>query len=229
MKYFGDGLSEKHRELSGLIRRKDGFAPAAELLLELHAALHLSEVSGGGVNEADLLFRDLSPAEYAFMPSPKDETVAWAVWHIARIEDLTINMLAAGLEQVFNAERKERINAFCSDTGNSMTGDEIIRFSNEIRFEELLAYRNAVGMRTREIIKGLSAGDMKRKITPEGINKIRSEGGVASGSEWLLEYWGKKDVAGILLMPATRHLMLHLNDCSKYKYKIRTVKREVKT
>lgn len=33
---------------------------------------------------------------------------------------------------------------------------------------------------------------------------------------------GKKDVAGILLIPLTHHVMLHLNDCCKWKEYIRS-------
>ena len=43
-------------------------------------------------------------------------------------------------------------------------------------------------------------------------------------SLWLLEFWGKKDVAGILLMPPTRHMLLHLNDCCRWKLEIRNRK-----
>ena len=35
------------------------------------------------------------------------------------------------------------------------------------------------------------------------------------------DFWAKKDIAGILLMPPTRHVMLHLNDCCKWKLAIR--------
>ena len=53
------------------------------------------------------------------------------------------------------------------------------------------------------------------------------EGGVTQQEEsaWLLDFWGKKDVAGLLLMPPTRHVMLHLNDCCRWKQEIRTKKK----
>ena len=38
----------------------------------------------------------------------------------------------------------------------------------------------------------------------------------------IFDIWAKKDVAGLLLMPPTRHAMLHLNDCCKWKEQIRT-------
>ncbi len=49
------------------------------------------------------------------------------------------------------------------------------------------------------------------------------EGGVLEHPESsrLLEFWGKKDVAGIILMPITCHQIVHLSDCIKLKQKIK--------
>ena len=49
--------------------------------------------------------------EYAVMPTSKDETIAWVLWHIARVEDLTMNILAAWDKQVFYQEWKGRMKA----------------------------------------------------------------------------------------------------------------------
>ncbi|EQE04021.1 hypothetical protein [Clostridioides difficile] len=47
----------------------------------------------------------------------------------------------------------------------------------------------------------------------------------AEDSIWLLDFWGNKDIAGILLMPPTRHVILHLNDCCKWKEYFHTKKK----
>lgn len=84
---------------------------------------------------------------------------------------------------------------------------------------ELLRYRDDVGKRTREIISQLSESDMKRKFTSEHRERILMSGGVVSHpeSEWLADFWTQKDAAGIILMPLTRHQLLHLNQCGKIK------------
>ena len=33
----------------------------------------------------------------------------------------------------------------------------------------------------------------------------------------LTDFWGKRDVAGLLLMPANRHLIVHLNEALRLK------------
>lgn len=224
MKYFGEGLSGLHKELNQIIRKKDHIEQAKTLFLELHAKLNPSEVSATEANEVDALLDGLTREEYAIMPTSKDETVAWVFWHLARIEDLTMNLLVAQKQQVFNDRWKERLNVFIADTGNALSDDEIMDLSKKVNIQELLQYHNDVAKRTREIVKGLKAEDMKRKVCPADLERILNEGGVTKQEEsvWLLDFWGKKDVAGILLMPPTRHTMLHLNDCCKWKEQFRT-------
>lgn len=223
MKYFGDGLSEKHKELNKIIRKENEIKHSKKLFLEIHESLHLSKISDTKQNEVDNLLGDLSNKEYAFMPTSKDETIAWVLWHIARIEDLTMSILVACGEQLFDDKWMQKMNTPIIDTGNALTDDEIMDLSKNLNITELLNYRNEVGKRTRKIVMGLTAGDIKCKISSSNIEKILLNGGVTNHKEsiWLLDFWGKKDVAGILLMPPTRHEMLHLNDCCKWKENIR--------
>lgn len=231
MKYFGNGLSERHKELNQMIRKASEFERSKALFLEIHAKLHLSIVSNTEKNEVDALLSDLERNEYAIMPTNKDETIAWAFWHIARLEDLTMNILVARKEQVFNPEWKERLNVEISDTGNALTDEQIMALSRNINIVELINYRNAVAQRTRDIIGSLHAVELKRQICSADLTAILSVGGVTQqeNSKWLLDFWGKKDVAGILLMPPTRDAMLHLNDCCKWKESIRTKKKFYRT
>ena len=219
MKYFGDGLSEKHKQLNQIIRKPDKIEQSKELFLELHAKLHLSEMSNSEQNEVDELICDLSNNEYAIMPTIKDETIAWVLWHTARIEDLTMSFLVSDEEQLFSEDWKNKLNAPITDTGNALSDDEIINLSKSLVISELLNYRNEVGKRTRKIVSKLEPDNLKRQVSPLGIEKILLEGGVTRQEEsiWLVDFWSKKDVAGILLMPPTRHVILHLNDCCKWK------------
>jgi hypothetical protein len=43
MKYFGEGLSEKHKESGKIIHNKYEISQAKSLFLDIHANLHLSE------------------------------------------------------------------------------------------------------------------------------------------------------------------------------------------
>jgi hypothetical protein len=108
-----------------------------------------------------------------------------------------------------------------------MSPDEIRNFSISINMNELREYRKEVGKNTQKIIKALKQNDLQRKFRKDQVDRIFKEGGVvdAEDSKWLLDFWGRKTVAGILLMPVTRHQFGHLNDSLRIKEKyLKTIK-----
>jgi hypothetical protein len=103
-----------------------------------------------------------------------------------------------------------------------MDRDEIANFSNTVDIEALRAYRMAVGRRTREVILQLQPADLKRKVRAADLQQVRDEGAVVAAADGIAQYWGKRDVAGLLLlMPATRHNLVHLNEALEIKRKLR--------
>lgn len=189
----------------------------------MHSLAHASEMSGTAARTfEDELWKDLEEHAFRTMPTPKDVTIAWNIWHITRIEDITANILIADDTQVINGnDWPLKMNVSIFDTGNAMTDAEIIAFSSAVNMNGLRDYRIAVGRKTVEIIKHLRPEDLKRKFKPAQLQRILDEGGVleGEGSKWLLDFWGRKTVAGILLMPITRHQIVHISDSFKLKEK----------
>lgn len=203
-----------------LIRTADGFDEAMQICMDLHASVHFSDVSNTQQpTYADLICAGLVDEDYKQRPLKNSYTIAWNIWHMTRIEDLTMNLLVRETEQVFNADWQKQINTPISDTGNAMNKEEMVTFSKPLDIDALLAYRNAVGLQTRAILKTLSESDMRLPVSTNGTERVLSEGGVTEhpDSIWLQEFWGNKDIAGILLLPITRHQCVHWNDAAKIK------------
>ena len=74
-----------------------------------------------------------------------------------------------------------------------------------------------MGRRTREVVAQLQPGDLKQKVDPARLEQVRAEGAVVEAAWGIAEYWGKRNFAGLLLMPATRHNLVHLNEILKLK------------
>ena len=202
-------------KLRKLIKSSKAFESAIELALEIHAITHTSEVSSSDIPTfCDDLLNGLANEDYCVMPTKKDETIAWHLWHITRIEDLVGNLLITGQSQIFSDEWITKLNVTVRDTGNAMIDRQIIEFSEQINKQELINYRNAVGCQTCKIIKSLTANDLKRKPEAEYLARLVSEGGLLESKEsiWLKDFWGKHTVAGLILLPLTRHHMMHLPD-----------------
>jgi hypothetical protein len=217
----------KQTLLKDIILKKDRLSETKMLLQEMHSLVHSSPVYGTQpVTYMDEIWDGLNDLAFRTMPTIKDVTVAWNIWHITRIEDLTVNILIQDANQVLNDHWLSRLGTRVMDTANAMTDDVIIRFSNEINKSALYEYRNAVGIQTKTVIESLSFNDLKRRFAPNQLTRIHDEGGVIDHADsiWLLDFWGKKNVAGIFQMPVTRHQIVHLNDCAKLKHKCLKIK-----
>lgn len=214
----------KHlKELREIILKKDKVEESKALAKMVHSMVHSSYVSGTDEKTfEDELLEDLEDEIFRTSINEKGRTIAYGLWHSSRIEDITMNLLVAGDEQVFNSGNwKEKINTEIIDTGNALSSEEILEFSKNINIQELKNYRIAVGKKTRTIIGSLANEDMKRKFDKEKLQRIIDEGAVldVEASNWLIDFWERKNVAGIILMPATRHNMVHINESLSAKRK----------
>ncbi len=219
---------EQHQLLKSIVLKPERFEEAINLCLELHAMVHSSEMSSGKTSTfEDEVWEGLDEKSFRCKPTLKDRTIAWNLWHLARIEDITMNILVASQAQVIHSEKwLEKMNVQIQDTGNAMTDEEIVDFSSRLNMQALRNYRIAVGRKTREIISGFKAVDLKRKMNnPQNLARILEEGAVLEhpDSKWLVDFWGRKNVAGILLMPVTRHQMVHIHDSIRLKGKCRAL------
>jgi hypothetical protein len=186
--------------------------------LAQHACLHTASITQQETTSAacsleDELFAGLSDEMARHIPLRKPHSILWCLWHMARIEDMTLNLLVAGTPQVFVLGGwQERLNTPFTDTGNAMNADQITRLNQSVDIPALRAYRAAVGTRTRQVVRGLQPANLPRKVDPAAIQLLFDQGAVLPEAAGLAEYWSRRTVAGLLLMPASRHLLVHLKE-----------------
>jgi hypothetical protein len=199
------------KEIRLMIKDQHRFDQTKELLLRLH------ELACD-----DCFYMICDHGEHTVMPSSKDVTIAWNLWHITRIEDMVVSRLIFHREEIFE-QWQERLNTSARDTGNAMTDDEIIELSNQINVDQLIEYRKTVGQQTKDMIRNLKHSDLFFKVRKEDLEMLAESGSISRHLDaiWLLDFWGKKDVAGLLLMPVLRHPFVHLFDNLKLMKKIK--------
>ena len=217
-------INNKFEELKKALEG-DNLEEMRDLALVLHAMVHPAEISGRAEETvADFVLRymmeghqnELVPREtwdtdlhYA---GSKTVPICWQFWHIYRIEDIVSNILMANGRQIFNEEWKRKTGSSITDTGNALEPDELIAWSKNINVEELRNYMIAVGRNTRRILSGLTMKQIKSMVPEEWVMRILEEGGVTTDfrSVWLLVFWGRLTVGGMILTPMTSHHMMHL-------------------
>lgn len=195
---------------------------AVELFLQQHAAVHAAEVSAAGeYSFADEVWHGLDEPAARCIPAGGEHSIAWVFWHLARIEDVTMNLLLAGRPQVFSLGGwSEALRAATRDTGNALDAAGIAALSRAVDIQALRAYRSSVGRQTRALVQQLRPEDFRRKVEPARLQRALAEGAVTDATRGLLDYWGGLTLAGLLLMPPTRHNFVHLNEAQRIRKKV---------
>lgn len=213
--------NEGQQKLQNALKRSAQQTETVDLFLSQHAALHDHAVSASGTaySFSEALWDGLSEPAARRIPKGMEHSIAWIVWHLARIEDMTMNVLLAGAEQVFNPQWQARMGGTVRDTGSSMDAEQIARMSGSIELAALREYRCAVGRSTQTAVKQMDTARLAQKVDAARIERLRAAGDVLPEAGWLLAYWGSRTIAGLLLMPPTRHNFVHLNEAMKIKHK----------
>lgn len=211
--------NERQRELRAVLLSYQQHGAAIELFTNQHAMLHSEKVSQSETwSFEDEVFKDATEEQIRRIPRTCEHSIAWAIWHIARIEDVTMNMLVAGRPQIMDRDDWfEKMKATLRHAGNAMDRAAVAEFSAAIDVAALRAYRVAVGRATREMVGRLQPEQLKQKIDPARLQRVMAEGALVEEAREILDYWGRRNVAGLLLMPPTRHNMIHLNEALQLK------------
>jgi len=154
----------------------------------------------------DGLFARLSEAQLRARPHPGVNTVAWLLWHSARIEDVAVNRFLSDRPQVLE-DWLERLAVRRRDVGTGMSGAEVDELSARIDVHALRGYWGAVTARTLSAVETFRGSDLEAPVPGERVRSVvLSEGVVAPGAEWLTEFWaGERSRAWTLSQTALLH------------------------
>jgi len=155
----------------------------------------------------DGLFSKLSEAQLRGRPHPGVNTVAWLLWHSARIEDVGVNRFLSDRSQALDEGWLERLRVSRRDVGTGMSDGEVDELSLRIDLEALRGYREAVTTRTLAVVETLEGTDLEALVPGERVRSVvLAEDVVAPGAEWLTEFWaGGRSRAWVLAQMALLH------------------------
>lgn len=216
-KLWNDGQQKLRRALAN-----HDYQKAIEQFMTQHAMVHSKKVSRMDVwSFEDELWQGLTEQAFRTIPPKGEHSIAWMLFHIARVEDITMNLLIAGTPQLYNkAGWAKKLKSTIPHSANKMDAEDVARLSARLDMQGLREYRLAVGKRTREIVKKIRVDEFNQKVDPIRLQKVLAEGAVIPEAMEIVNYWGSRTIAGLLLMPATRHNLLHLNEALRVKQKL---------
>ena len=133
-----------------------------------HAFVHTRAVAEGDPFNMDYLVEGLTETQFRAQPHGLN-SLAWIFWHTSRVEDGFVSCIVLGKDQLFDQDRwAERLGVPRRDVSTSK--EEVAELSTSIDIGALLAYRDAVGRRTRA---GLHAVWPDRWDTPIEVADVR--------------------------------------------------------
>ncbi|WP_449074673.1 phage head-tail adapter protein [Ruminococcus sp.] len=200
--------AELNKQVQEQLKHRDTFQDGILTLLKLRKSI---------LNSLLELKDTLSNEQFSQMPFANakgyhNKTIAYSIWHIARIEDIVAHTLIANDEQVFfSGNWQKKIGSPIITTGNELVKDEIKEFSQRLDIEKLYSYAEEVKKATELLLTELPFDKLKEKISATAKQNLIDSKCVSDDENavWLIDYWCGKNIKGLIQMPFSRHLIMH--------------------
>ena len=185
---------------------------ARDLLLDEHGRMHAVGVTGEKGSLAERTFGGLSEEQMRVRPREDLNSLAWLMWHIARAEDIFANLILSGRDQVMDDRWLARLKTPRRDFGIGMTKAEVTELSGQIDVAALREYRDAVGRRTQEIIRGLAPADWRGELQAAALEKAAALSCFGARGEMVVKAFTGRPRIGILGGLLVTHSAMHMGE-----------------
>jgi hypothetical protein len=184
-------------------------------VLDQHAGVHFGDV-GGRESYADRVLRGLTESQMCARPVKGVNSIVWLLWHMARTEDASVNLVVTNGRQVLDDDWAKRMNIPSRIIGTGMTDAEVDELSARADVAAVLAYRKAVGLRTREVVKGMRPQAWDEPVEIADTSRAAAAGAFGPKMGWRDDVgykgWQDQSRAERLNGGAIRHNALHLGE-----------------
>jgi hypothetical protein len=185
---------------------------ARDLLIEEHSALHSAAVGGNKASMAERTFGGLTDDQMRVRPREDLNSLAWLMWHIARAEDIMANIIVNGRDQVFDGGWLPRLKITRRDFGIGMTMPEVVELSAKIDLAALRDYRDAVGLRTQEIVRAYGEKDWEGNLEAAAVERAGTLGCFGDRTEALTKAFTGRPRRAVLTGIVVMHSAMHMGE-----------------
>ena len=186
---------------------------ARDMLLQQHGLMHSDVGGGNNACNAERNLAGLTDEQMRVRPREDLNSIAWLLWHIARGEDIMVGRVLAGRPQVFDDAWLKRLGITRRDFGIGMSSSEVTDLTKQIDLGALREYRDAVGLRTREIVSGFKDQDWGGEVSAPALEQAAAEGAFAANrAEGIVKAFTGRPRALVLSGIALFHPAGHLGE-----------------
>jgi hypothetical protein len=184
---------------------------AKDLFLAEHAAVQSVAVGGNPLSASERAF-GVTDEQMRARPREDLNSLAWLMWHIARAEDIMVNVLVAGRDQVWDAAWSKRLGVSRPDFGIGMTSPEVTELTRSVDIAALREYRDAVGRRTRELVGNFKDADWGGQLAAPTLEKAAAQGAFGARSELMVKIFTGRPRTAVLTGIALFHPAGHCGE-----------------
>jgi hypothetical protein len=116
-------------------------------------------------------------------------SIAWLIWHMARVEDSGMNRLVFDSPQVIDDPEMrwmDRMNVHIRHHGTTMTSAEVDDLTDRVDITALWAYSEAVAERSRDLVGHLRPEALDDAVEPTHLRRVLfDEGMLRSEHTWM--------------------------------------------
>jgi len=161
------------------------------------------------------VWQNLTQDQMRQRSNPHLNSIAWNLWHIARVEDAGINRFVADRNQVYDHDWAGKMNLSLSHYGTAMSYDEVDELTQQINLDGLKEYMGAVRGRTGEVINALTPTTLDLKFDHDELHKILIEGELAHpNAHWLVDAYLGWTKGKALIHFGLTHSFQHIGEIS---------------
>jgi hypothetical protein len=186
---------------------------ARQLFLARHAGVHSR--NEGWWKLEDMVWSELPTDALRRRPTPEFNSIAWLVWHMARCEDVAVNTVLRGTQEVLDRDAwLAKLHIDSRHIGTGATPDEVEALSRMIDLDALRAYRAAVWCETRGWAAALDFETLNGTISPLDARRAADLGAFGEHGAWVEPFWATSEWsrAEFLFWLAIEHNWLHLGE-----------------
>jgi hypothetical protein len=147
-------------------------------------------------------------------PAAHLNSLVFTLWHVARVEDVALNVVLAGRGEVRTEGRwRDRLGLDEPRVGTAFTSQGVDDFGRAVSSAGVIDYWRAVRTATLEWIGG-APGDGRGIAAPDGLDQ-RLDGvfpWIAPAASWLQQYWRGRPAEFFLRMPVVNHGFIHYGE-----------------
>lgn len=185
---------------------------ARDLLLDEHRRMHAATVGDEKASLAERTFGGLSDEQMRARPREDLNSLAWLMWHIARAEDIFANVVLTERDQVLDDGWLARLKVPRRDFGVGMTKPEVTELTASVDVAALRDYRDAVGRRTQELVRGFAPADFQGELSTAALEQAAGLGCFGPRAEMVVKNFAGRPRVGVLGGLLVTHAAMHMGE-----------------